>query len=120
MRRRLESGDGRRTSSGSRTDGHYTAFSTLDVEAFLPYFHEPHLLIGPQGVFPIANHAQLRAAFTPFADDLRRSGFARSVLNTQEVKSLSASATLVTGIATRFRGDGSELERVGVTYVMHK
>jgi hypothetical protein len=29
---------------------YYDAFSTLDVHAVLPYFHEPSVLIGPQGV----------------------------------------------------------------------
>ncbi len=29
---------------------YYTAFSTLDIQVILPYFHEPALLIGPLGV----------------------------------------------------------------------
>ena len=36
------------------------------------------------------------------------------------VKSLSATATLVTGVAVRYKLDGQELERVGLTYVLHK
>jgi hypothetical protein len=27
------------------------AFNTLEVRAILPYFHEPSLLMGPQGAF---------------------------------------------------------------------
>ena len=30
---------------------YYSAFSTLNVEAVLRYFHEPSFLIGPQGAF---------------------------------------------------------------------
>jgi hypothetical protein len=38
----------------------------------------------------------------------------------REVWSLSATATLVTGVAVRYKLDGQELERAGVTYVLHK
>ena len=32
---------------------YYRDFSTLNVEAILPYFNEPSLLVGPQGIIPI-------------------------------------------------------------------
>jgi ketosteroid isomerase-like protein len=99
---------------------YYAAFSTLDVQAVLPYFHEPSLLIGPQGVLAAPTHAILSAAFTPAMDGLRARGFGRSELNVRDVKSLSATATLVTGVALRYRVDGQELERAGITYVLHK
>lgn len=38
----------------------------------------------------------------------------------RDVRSLSATTTLVTGVATRYKLDGQELERAGVTYVLHK
>ena len=53
-------------------------------------------------------------------EGLRARGFGRSELSVQHVKSLSATATLVTGLALRYKLDGQELERVGVTYVLHK
>ena len=53
-------------------------------------------------------------------EGLRTREFSRSELSVGYVKSLSASATLVTGIAIRYRRNGQELERVGVTYVLHK
>ena len=30
---------------------YYRAFSTLDLQSVLSYFHEPSLIIGPQAVF---------------------------------------------------------------------
>jgi hypothetical protein len=36
------------------------------------------------------------------------------------VKQLSAAASLASGVAVRYRADGQELERVGVSYVLHK
>jgi hypothetical protein len=99
---------------------YYAAFGTLNVQAFLPYFHEPSLLIGPQGVFAAPTHAVLASAFSPAVEGLRARGFGRSELSVHEVKSLSATAALVTGVARRLKVDGNELERAGVTYVLHK
>jgi hypothetical protein len=50
---------------------YYSAFSTLEVRAILPYFHEPALLIGPQGVFAATTSAEVTAAFKPAMEGLR-------------------------------------------------
>jgi ketosteroid isomerase-like protein len=99
---------------------YYRAFSTLEVQAVLPYFHEPSLFIGPQGVFAASTSALVETVFTPAMEGLRARGFARSELSVQNVKSLSATTTLVIGVALRYKHDGQELERVGVTYVLYK
>ena len=78
------------------------------------------MLIGPQGMFAAPTHAVLATAFTFPMEDLRARGFGRSELSVQHTKTLSETAELVTGIAIRYQRDGQELERVGVTYVMHK
>ena len=44
---------------------YYRAFSTLEVQAVLPHFHEPSLFIGPQGVFAASTSALVEAVFTP-------------------------------------------------------
>jgi uncharacterized NTF2-like protein DUF6841 len=64
--------------------------------------------------------AVLATAFTAAIEGLRARGYGRSELSVRSVKSLSATATLVTGVAVRYKADGQELERVGVTYVLHK
>jgi hypothetical protein len=99
---------------------YYRAFSTLEVQAVLPYFHEPSLFIGPQGVFAASTSAFVEAGFTPAMEGLRARGFARSELSVRNVKSLSATTTLVIGVALRYKLDGQELERVGVTYLLYK
>ena len=99
---------------------YYNAFSTLDIQAILPYFHEPSLVIGPQGAFSAPTRVLLSAAFTPAIESLRARGFARSELSVQNVRLLSATATLVTGVAIRYKHDGQQLDRAGVTYVLHK
>ena len=53
-------------------------------------------------------------------DGLRAKGYGRSELELAYVKSLSSSAALIGGVAVRYTADGQQLERVGVTYVLHK
>ncbi len=99
---------------------YYSAVSTLDVQAILPYYHEPSLLISPLGVAATPTHAALAATLTPAMEGLRARGYARSELTMLHVKRLSATTTLASGIAVRYKADGQELERVGATYVLHK
>jgi ketosteroid isomerase-like protein len=98
---------------------YYAAFNTLDVHAFLPFFHEPCLLFGP-AMFAAPTHAVQATAFVTPISDLRSRGFGRSELSVQLTKTLSETAGLVSGVAIRYKADGHELERVGVTYIMHK
>jgi ketosteroid isomerase-like protein len=99
---------------------YYSAFSTLDVRAILPYFHEPALLIGPPGVGAAPTSAALVSIFAPVMEDLRARGYGRSELSLQQVKRLSATAALASGVARRYKADGQELERAGVTYLLHR
>jgi len=99
---------------------YYRDFSTLNVRAILPYFNEPSLLVGPQGVIPLLDRAALVAVFGPVMEGLRAKGYGRSELELGYVKSLSSSAALIGGTAVRYKTDGQQLERVGITYVLHK
>jgi hypothetical protein len=94
---------------------YYRDFSTLNVQGILPYFHEPSLLVGPQGVIPIPDRAALVAVFGPVIEGLRAKGYGRSELELGYVKSLSSSAALIGGVAVRYKTDGQQLERGGVT-----
>ena len=98
---------------------YYAAFSSLEVGAVLPYFHEPSMLIGPQVALAAPTRDALTPAITTAIESLRARGFGRSELSVRRVESLSANATLVTGVALRYKVDGQELERVGVTYVLY-
>jgi len=99
---------------------YYRDFSTLNVQAILAYFNEPSLLVGPQGVIPIPNHAALAAVFGPVMEGLRAKGYGRSEFELDYAKSLSSSAALIGGVAVRYDANGQQLERVGITYVLHK
>jgi ketosteroid isomerase-like protein len=99
---------------------YYNAFSTLDVQSILPYFDQPALLIGPLGVIAIPSPAAVVPIFGPVMEDLRQRKYHRSELSLQQFKLLSATSALAMGEAIRHMADGQELERVGVTYLMHK
>lgn len=99
---------------------YYRDFSTLNVQAILPYFNEPSLLVGPQGVIPIPNHSALVAVFGPVMQGLRAKGYGRSEFELGYAKSLSSSAALIGGVAVRYSADDQVLERVGITYLLHK
>jgi hypothetical protein len=60
------------------------------------------------------------AVFGPVMEGLRGKGFGRSELELGYVKSLSSSVALIGGVAVRYKTDGQQMERVGITYVLHK
>jgi ketosteroid isomerase-like protein len=99
---------------------YYRAFSALDVQAILPYYNEPSLLVSPQGVAAMPTHAALVVTVAPGMEAFRARGYARSELTMLHVKRLSASTALAAGVAVRYRTDGQELDRVGVIYLLQK
>jgi ketosteroid isomerase-like protein len=99
---------------------YYHAFSTLDAQAVLPYFHEPSQLVSAAGVVPTPTRAAVAAAFQPVMDGLRSRHFARSELINLHVKRLSVNTAIAGGIAVRRKRDGHELERAGVVYLLQQ
>jgi ketosteroid isomerase-like protein len=99
---------------------YYRAFSKLDMQAILPYFHEPSMLVGPRGFGAAPNHAALATMLAPSLKGLPPRRFARSELIRLHVRRLSAATALASGVAVRYKTDGKELERAGVTYLMQK
>jgi ketosteroid isomerase-like protein len=101
-------------------NSYYTTFSTLDLEAIAPYFNEPCLFISPQGVLASPNHNSVKEVFKAIAEALRLKGYGRSELANLNVKAMSKTTVLATGTAVRYKTDGLELERVGVTYILQE
>ena len=101
-------------------DEYYRAFSTLSVQAILPYLNEPALLIGPLGVIPLPTPSEIEPIFGPVMEGLRTRDYARSELGSREIRILCAQSAIVTGIAIRYKSNGEELERAGITYLLRK
>jgi len=99
---------------------YYKAFSTLDLSAIVPYYCEPTMTIGPQGVASAATHAALTGLLAPLIDSLKARGYGRSEFVQPHVTPLGAADALVRGVAVRFTAAGPELERVPLSYLMHR
>jgi ketosteroid isomerase-like protein len=100
---------------------YYDTFNTFDVSAMLQFFHEPCLAMSPspQGVIVAPTHDRLASVITTVIDWPRSRGFSHSALSVGRVDVLSATSCMVRGVAIRYAVTGGELERVGVTYVLH-
>jgi hypothetical protein len=99
---------------------YYTAFSTLTVQSILRYFHQPALLIGPSGVIALPTAEAVVPIFGPVMENLRQRKYLRSEFSLQQLRLLSATSALAIGVAIRYQTDGQEMERVGLTYLLHK
>src|ERR1700720_1681951 len=89
---------------------YYSAFSTLDAQAVLRYFHEPSQLVSPAGVVPTPTRAAVAAAFQPVMEALRARGFIKSELIDLHLKRLSATTVIAGGVAVRRKTAGQQLE----------
>lgn len=99
---------------------YYKTFSTLDLNAIVLHFSEPCMSISPQGVFSANNRVELANAFGPLIEGLKAKGYKRSEFVDAEVTTLSETAALVRGVAVRYKLDDSEMERVPISYLMHR
>jgi ketosteroid isomerase-like protein len=99
---------------------YYKAFSSLELNAIVSHFCEPCMSIGPEGVFSAATRPELANAFAPFIETLRAKGYGRSEFAEAQVTMLSESVAFVRGLAVRYMADGREMERVQISYLMHR
>ena len=100
---------------------YYEAFSTLSVDAVLPFYNEPSMFISAQGVNAVPTRAALGAmVFTPMMKALSSRGFGRSEFSLHHGKRISDVVAVLIGVAIRYKADDSELERVGITYIVRK
>ena len=64
---------------------YYRAFSTLEVDAILAFYHEPVIFVGAQGAHAVPTHSALSAVvFMPMREELQSRGFDRSEFILQE------------------------------------
>ena len=98
---------------------YYAAFGTLDIGTILPYFNEPSVFIGPSGVFPMATSAAISTVLGRAIQDLRSKDYARSEFVLEDTKALGAAVVLASGVAIRYKTSGDELERLGISYLIH-
>jgi ketosteroid isomerase-like protein len=96
------------------------AFETLRPEAVVPYYHEPCVFISSQGVATLHTGADVVAFFTNVMAGLHGDGYASSEFPDLQVLGLSDALTMVRGVGSWKRADGTELRHFGLTYMLRK
>jgi len=99
---------------------YYSVFSTLDVNAIVSCYCEPCMTIAPLGVSSAANRAALADSLAPLIRGLRARGYGRSEFVQPQVTMLGETDALVRGVAIRYTAAGPEMERLPISYVMHR
>ena len=99
---------------------YYKAFSTLDLTAITSHFCEPSLTVASQGVLSSATRAALADSLAPLVSALKAKGYGRSEFVDGHVTPLGERDALVRGVAVRYTAAGPELERVPLSYLMHR
>lgn len=99
---------------------YYRAFSTLDMSAIVSYFCEPSMTIARQGVLSAATRGALADALAPMVQSLKAREYGRSEFVGAQVTMLGEGDALVRGVAVRYTKTGSELERIRLSYLMHR
>ena len=67
-----------------------------------------------------ATYNDVKAVFKAIAESLRSKEYGRSELTNLQVRRMSDTAMLASGVAVRYKVSGQELERVGVTYILQR
>jgi hypothetical protein len=71
-------------------------------------------------VIALPNAEAVLPIFGPVMESLRQREYRRSEFSPQQLRLLSATSALAIGAAVRYKTDGQEMERVGLTYLLHK
>jgi len=99
---------------------YYRVFSTLDMNAIVSCYCEPCMTIAPQGVSSAANRAALANSLAPLVGGLKAKGYGRSEFGQAQVTMLGETDALVRGVAVRYTTAGPEMERIPISYLMHR
>jgi uncharacterized protein (TIGR02246 family) len=92
------------------------AWSQHDAQAVASFYFEPAMRVGKGGPAVRATRAEQIAFFDGFLRGLVERGYARSAWEELDVRLLDPQTAIASGITVRYRGDGTVLERVAVTY----
>ena len=92
------------------------AWSRHDARAVAGFCFEPAMRVGKAGPVIRATQVDQETFFDGYLRGMVGRGYDRSEWESLEVRLLDAQTGLASGIAVRYRADGSVLERVAVTY----
>jgi hypothetical protein len=82
---------------------YYKAFSTLELDACLPFFTLPCMFIGLRGTFAVANREDLAKVLGPALEALKTKDYQRSEFIETQLTTLTENTSPVRGVAVRYR-----------------
>jgi len=95
-------------------------YDTRDSAAAAAFFGEPAWIVLPNQVVALSTRADVEAFFDKLAASRKGSGYSHSKLADNRVKLLNATTALYSAVAIRMKTDGTEMQRSGFTYLLHK
>jgi ketosteroid isomerase-like protein len=99
--------------------GYFDAFAR-DPAAAATFYGEPTLFVLPSEVLALATRSDVEAFLAKLLESLKSLGYSRTKLDVPRVKMLSSTTALYSTVAIRLKTDGTELQRAGFTYLLHK
>jgi ketosteroid isomerase-like protein len=96
------------------------AFVRGDLSAIGQHCNVPFVIISSQEVKVLPTMSEIEAFYGGILRDLRARGYSHSTRSELHVKLLDQTTVLASGVFVRHKMDGSELETIGVTYVLRK
>jgi ketosteroid isomerase-like protein len=96
------------------------AFGRGDVSAIGQHCNVPFVVISSQEVKVLPTMSDIEARYAGLLRDLRERGYSHSIWSELHVKLLDQTTALASAVVVRHKTDGSELETIGVTYVLRK
>jgi ketosteroid isomerase-like protein len=92
------------------------AWSRHDAQAIAGFYFEPAMRVSKAGPVVRATRADQQTFFAGYLRAMIERGYERSEWESLNGRLLDAQTALASGVAVRYRLDGSILERVGLTY----
>jgi hypothetical protein len=89
-----------------------------DTAALLAYYGVPLLVTTDDGFFPLTTDDQVVAVVRQQVDGMRAAAYDRSEILGSEVTALNTASALYRGTFSRQRSDGSEINRLTMTYLV--
>ena len=99
-------------------EGIAAAFSRLDVNRWLSYFHPEHVFIHHGSVHVAKSIDDTKSAFAPMIDGLKASGFRRSALDICNIRILGPKMAIAATVWRRLGENDKVLETFGATYTL--
>ena len=115
-----EAQDDRTQLSRTFFDDYATALSSLDPQRILPYYHEPLTLVTAPITSILTTRADIEQWLKSRGEQMKGRGYARNAWDQLHVKQLNYGLAVASGLAVRYKGDGQELDRLGITYVLRR